>query len=176
MTRKRIVPLVLAVVAAVALLAGASVVPAGVNPAAAQEATPTPVTTGNIPLVAISPALCFPLVLTAFPTQAEGITHAGNCSQLSSPTNGHAALMDLESIIGNGDGILEPSDFAGIDLDGNQVHQRDDTGSGTSDYDGNLYIIAFVGNTAPVRFRTNLGEIDPAWTDVSDAGPGLAAR
>ena len=36
------------------------------------------------------------------------------------------AAKRIADIVGNGDGIIQPSDFAGIDLDGNQVHQQDD--------------------------------------------------
>jgi hypothetical protein len=167
MKTKRTGPLVLAVVAAIVLLAGASVVPAS-----AQEPTPTPtpVTTGNIPLIAISPALCFPLVVAKFPDTTSGAAAANNCGLIDSKaatqgntsTQGHDSLMALEAILGNGDGILTPSDFAGIDLDGNQVHQSDDSGNGTSLYDGNLFILAFVTTKAPVRFHTNLGTMVPA--------------
>ena len=171
MTKKRVGPLVLAVVAAFALAGGAIVGVGGPAAAVAQEATPTPtpVTTGNIPLLAISPALCFPLVLARFSDQTEGALHGSDCQKLDSSdptlggtsTVGHDSLMDLESIIGNGDGILQPSDFASVDLDGNQVHQSDDDGTGTSPYNGNLFILAFVPTKAPVRFRTNLGQIIP---------------
>ncbi len=171
MTRKRAIPLVLAAVAAIALLAGASLVPGSVNPAAAQDAEPTatPVTTGNIPLIAISPGLCFPLVASQFADTTAGGAAGENCRLIDSKlatqggtsTQGHDALMNLEGIIGNKDGILEPSDFAGIDLDGNQLHQSDDNGGGTSQYDGNLFILAFPPSKAPVRFRTNLGLIIP---------------
>lgn len=171
MTKKRVGPLVLAVVAAFALVGGAVVGAGAPGSAVAQEATPTatPVTTGNIPLLAISPALCFPLVLARFADQTEGALHGADCQKLDSKdptllgtsTVGHDSLMDLESIIGNGDGVLEPSDFASVDLDGNQVHQADDDGTGSSPYDGNLMILAFVPTKAPVRFRTNLGLIIP---------------
>jgi hypothetical protein len=169
MTRKRIVPLLLAAVTAAVVLGGAAA-GLGPAPAAAQEATPTPVTTGNIPLVMISPALCFPLVITRFTDQTTGATHANNCAFLDSKqptaggsTQGADALKDLESVIGDNDGVLEPSDFASIDLDGNQVHNQDDlSGTGTSLYDGNLFVLAFVSSTGPVRFRTNRGLMIPA--------------
>ena len=53
--------------------------------------------------------------------------------------------------------------FAGIDLDGNQVHQQDDWDifSSVKSASGSLYILAFVPNHAPVTFRTNLGVIVP---------------
>jgi hypothetical protein len=162
----------LAAVAAVAVLAGVLIRPERATTAASVSLTPavTPATSGDIPLLTISPALCFVLVAARFQDLVAGAAAGGNCSSLDrslptqggSSTQGHDALMALEPIIGNGDGILEPSDFASIDVDGGQVHQSDDNGNGTSYYDGNLFVLAFVPSTGPVTFSTDRGLMIPA--------------
>jgi len=148
-------------VAAFVLLGGAGVGLA--RHASAEDAptpTPTPVVTGNMPVVAISPALCFML------TGARYGFAAVSCLSMESPDS----LATIADLWGDGDGRIEASDFAGLDLDGNQVHQMDDYSTSFS-ASGSLFILAFVPNHVPVEFRTNRGVFVPY---LSPAPPGIA--
>ena len=159
------------VLAAAVLLVGARSGLAGVALAQEPTPTPTPVTTGNIPVIAINPAMCFLLVAV------QDQTMALNCNELDAPGGvGANALLQLADFLGDGDGIIEPSDFAGIDLDGNQLHQMDPAPTDPTElqnvYNGNLYIIAFVNDDGPTDFKTDRGEFIPPWnTSVSARDP-----
>lgn len=147
--------------AALVLLGGASAGLAG--RAAAQEPTPTPepIVTGNIPVIAISPELCF-LLTAARP--GETLT-APSCQQFDTDPG---SVLRIAELFGNGDGRIQPEDFTGIDLDGNQLHQLDDFVNNTSN-NGSLWIIAFVADGAPVTFKTDRGLFVPP----NSPGPGV---
>ena len=53
--------------------------------------------------------------------------------------------------------ILLLSDFVGMDLDGNQLHQEDPPKSGFGGQPS-MYVIAFVPDDDPIEFRANKGE------------------
>lgn len=158
----RLRALALAAAAAVVLLAASFAGGGTAATVSAQEATPTatPVTTGNIPVLAISPTICWLLTFSKYDSQAIGAFNGGKC--LTMPIVPQA-VKDIADINGNGDGIVQPEDFAGIDLDGNQLHQMDDyvAQSQQSSFNGTLFILAWVPNQAPVTFRTNQGVIVP---------------
>ncbi len=156
----RIQAALVAVAALALVLIGSLAGGRGATSTYAADPTPTPVTTGNIPLIAINPAICVML------EGAAGLAVPAACDQFDLPNAdaGHISLMTVESFSGNNDGVLEPDDFSSMDLDGNQVHQMDDwTGGGTSGQ-GSLWIIAFVSNRAPVTFQTNVGTFVPPLT------------
>jgi hypothetical protein len=147
---------VLAAVAAV-LLVGAFAGTGGSGTVTAQEATPTatPITTGNMTVIAINQEHCFLLLGARGGTAA---TIGGvSCPGLQSQGNLDAVAGALAGLTGPKT-RPQPEDFAGIDLDGNQVHQQDGfVQSSTTGSPGNLFIIAFVPNAAPVHFHTNSG-------------------
>lgn len=125
--------------AAVAVLLATTVV--GTRPPAPAEATPDS-------LLILSPSVC---------TALAGATLVFACANMSTPEN-LDRFGDCDPAIdglglcavkrGDGDGVLEPSDFAGFDLDGNQAH----------DIDGKLFVFAFVNDDAPVLFDTERGK------------------
>lgn len=157
---------VLATVAALGLGLGAAFPPVSYG----QEPTPTPEpeATGSFQVIGISPLMCFLLTAVAAP---EGSLAPVDCHQLDSPTGGPVALLTLADLHGDGDGRVEPSDFAGIDLDGNQIHQMDDWVNNTS-ASGSLWIIAFVNDDDPVQFRTTRGVFVPSGTPA----PGIPSN
>lgn len=134
-------------VAAMGLLIGVGSLLFSGSPVSAQDAG------SGIQLLAISDTICF--ALTA--ADPDNLLQVGKCttSGLYQPAN----LQAIADVHGDGDGIVEPEDFAAIDLDGNQLHQLDynplkDTGS--------LWIIAFVNDDDPVRFDTTSGTLVPS--------------
>jgi len=110
-------------------------------------------TTGNIPVIAINQEFCF--ILVAARGGPTPIVAAVACPGLQQQAN----LDRVASALAAPDPSRpQPRDFAGIDIDGNQVHQQD----GFAQYSvagspGNLYIIAFVPDYGPVTFHTDRG-------------------
>lgn len=119
----------------------------------AQEPTPTPEpeASGSFEVLGISPTLC--LVFTTTNPKATGVDPI-QCGQMDFP----ASLARLEQLHGDADGRIEPADFAGMDLDGNQVHQKDDAPS----ENGSIFVLAFVHDDDPVQFSTTRGVFMPA--------------
>lgn len=159
----RIRAALVSLIAALALFGGAGAT--HVTQTFAQDATPTatPVTTGNVDIVGLSPAVC--LLLAGSRGMGLG---AFSCEQFDSTP---ASVLAVADFAGDGDGVVEPDDFSSMDLDGNQIHQMDDyTGSGSSD-SGSLWIMVWVPNQATVTFRTNVGVFVPAGSPSSPGGP-----
>lgn len=147
-------------IAALALFGGAGA--AHVSQTFAQDATPTatPITTGNLDILGISPAICFLLVAS------DDSLAAPACHNLDQA----ASLLQTADFLGNGDGEVQPSDFSGIDLDANQVHQMDDFTGPQAD-NGSLYIMVWVHNQTSVTFSTNRGVFVPVGYPASPGGP-----
>ena len=144
----------------VALFPGGYAAPRGAAPVAAQE---PPAATNTVPTLAINPAICLPLIGA---NRRAVTTDALVCNFL----DGAAPNMRvIDRIVGNNDGMLQPSDFTGIDLDGNQVHQMDDFTS-VGVLNGSLFVIAFLPSEGPVTFSTNRGVFVPRGTAGSNGG------
>lgn len=108
-------------------------------------------------VLGISPSLCFALLLNTQATGVEILTLKGDCEALDSRASLHrvADCDHVPSVCaltkrGDADGEIEPADFEGLDMDGNQLHQKDSN--------SRLWIVAFVNDTDPVRFDTTLGK------------------
>jgi len=84
-------------------------------------------------------------VLALSPLIVNNLTQAAcapSC-QLTNPVD----LLAVADADGDGDGKIEASDFAGLDLDGNQLNEND----------GELWILAFVTNDMDVWFNADEG-------------------
>ncbi len=99
-------------------------------------------------LLALSPSICLALLMkdnTPIPL---------DCYSMNLP-------LSLQSVaaLANPDSAppLKPDDFAAIDLDANQMHNKD----------GQLFILAFVKSDEPVTFKTSAGMFDSTalWGD-----------
>jgi hypothetical protein len=128
------------------------------RPVAAQEPTPVPASSGDFPVLGISPTLCFVFAATK---PGSYTTDPLQCQQYGVP----ASVARMDALFGDGDGNVEPEDFASIDLDGNQVHQYDAHPANN----GSMWVVAFVPDADPVRFATDRGVLVP-WGSNS---PGL---
>jgi hypothetical protein len=118
----------------------------------ADEAEAAPVSA-----IAVTPSICFALSLNFDADQLEIIQLYSKCSGLFAPGSleilgdcDHEPGECSVQKFGDNDGELEPSDFARMELDGNQVRQRSPQGY--------LWIIAFVDDDDPIRFTTNRGK------------------
>lgn len=123
--------LTLAVVIAAGAITGALLVSNGRTNVREAEAVPTQV-------MVINSNICFFLTLSDTFTPLQCIF-----PQLTSP----ASLRAVANERGLDPGIMTPEDWAGIDLDGNQVHQTD----------GKMYVFAFVDDLSPVTFELPRG-------------------
>ncbi|HWQ28261.1 MAG TPA: Ig-like domain-containing protein [Dehalococcoidia bacterium] len=127
----------------------------------AQEPTPEP--QPGIRTLGISPVLCLVFTNLGGAAQLDVARCVGLDLQGGNPPN----LQFVADFHGDGDGVVEPSDFAAIDLDGNRVHQNDrheqSAGQGT------LWVLAFVPDDDAVTFKTNRGYFRPgAGNDPTD--------
>ncbi len=122
--------------------------------AGAQEATPQSDAAG-IQTLGISPVMCLVFTNLAGASSLDTARCVGLDIQGGVPPNAQF-IADLH---GDGDGQVEPEDFAAIDLDGNRVHQSDrheqSAGNGT------LWVLAWVQDDDPVIFKTNRGYFRP---------------
>ncbi len=100
-------------------------------------------------LLALSPSICIALLMDG--------TIPLDCYTMHIPYSlqSVAALAAPDS-----DLPLEPDDFAEIDLEANQMHNKD----------GQLFILAFVNDDEPVTFETSAGMFDRTslWGDEDD--------
>ncbi len=154
---RRILAALLALGAGIVLAGGILAGPTG--GVTAQEETPTaePEDFGDIELLGLSPVIC--TVLTSTKPGAS-MVDALKCGQMHTQSQ----IVGLADLHGDGDGRVEPDDFAGIDLDGNQIHQGDDSPS----LNGGLWIVAFVPDDDPVTFETQMGRFVPAGSAPPD--------
>lgn len=141
------------VVAAVLLTLGGGAHRTG-SPALAQDQTPEP-NPNQIETLGISPVLC--LVFTNL--GGAGPLDAARCVGLDLQGGHPPNLQFIADFHGDGDGIVEPSDFAAVDLDGNLVHQKDRHGPSAGQ--GTLWVLAFVHDDDAVTFKTNRGYFRP---------------
>ena len=99
-------------------------------------------------LLALSPSICLALLMkdnTPIPLDCYSMYSSLSLRNV-------AALVSPNSVP-----PFKPDDFAGIDLDANQMHQQD----------GQLFILAFVSDDEPVTFTTSKGMFDSTalWGD-----------
>ena len=99
-------------------------------------------------LLALSPSICLALLMR------DTVSPPLDCYALDMPLSlrNVAALVNPNSVP-----PFKPDDFAGIDLDANQMHNED----------GQLFILAFVSDDEPVTFETSKGMFDQTslWGD-----------
>ncbi|MGD0116034.1 MAG: hypothetical protein ABSC13_08540 [Dehalococcoidia bacterium] len=87
----------------------------------------------------------------------DGSTSLSVCSHLDDPSN----LATLTRVLGGDPSDPQPSDFAKIDLDAGQVHETD----------GQVFVMAFVSDVAPVGFYATNGEFLASGRSNALCGP-----
>jgi len=75
--------------------------------------------------------------------------------------NDQYRLEQLVRVLGGDPQNPSPTDFAAIDVDGNQLHEQD----------GSLWVIAFVSNDEPVAFSADEGVFQVSGTATAACGP-----
>ena len=72
-------------------------------------------------------------------------------------SGGDGGLMEAANVLGNNNGVIEPSDFAAVaDFTGGQIHQQ----GGVNPSFSRLAVVAFVHSDAPVTFHASAGTFD----------------
>ncbi len=114
-------------------------------------------------VLGINPRLCF-LMTQGRDWNDNGVLDSGDsttalvqCQHLDQP----GAIQSLVRVLGGNPDNPQPSDFAPIDLDANQLHEQD----------GVLTIVAFVSNDDLVTFSTDKGIFDASGTASAVCGP-----
>lgn len=115
-----------------------------------------------IEILAISPSICFSLLFQTepdlvVPLECFDMVHTPSLATVAAlavfdndPVEAKKQL-DARDGVEDGKFRIMPDDFAAIDLDANQLHEKD----------GTLTILAFVNDDDPVTFETNVGTFDP---------------
>ena len=143
--KRMIARMAVATAAVVAVTAGVFARPAATPKAHADPA--------NVLLMNLGICLAGIPDVTSLPLSSVTGCAVSNLQYSAGAAGGDTDLTNIANLLGNGNDVIEPEDFAGpVDFTGNQIQQREGSNSLS-----HLAVIAFVHSVAPVTFHTSAG-------------------